>query len=171
MKKYIIIAAVFTACLALCAAVWPQTTTTEEIPAAPSPPTVTVTQPETLKAPEIEELIAPERENTKSPHLEAAHDIVSEPEPAPDPIPTVPETQVIAEPEPEPADAPVASVIQPTPEPQSTPTPAPSQAAIAPQPGDMVYVPGFGWLEYQGPGEVIYDTEIYENGNKIGSMG
>ena len=108
---------------------------------------------------------------SKIPHLEAAHDIVSEQEPAPDPIPTVPETRVIAEPEPEPADMPMASAIQPTPEPQSTPTPTSPQTDTDPQHDNMVYVPGFGWLECQGPGEVIYDTEIYENGNKIGSMG
>ena len=33
MKKRIIIAATFTACLALCAAVWPQADTREERPA------------------------------------------------------------------------------------------------------------------------------------------
>ena len=36
MKKYIIIAAVFTACLALCAAVWPLTGAVEET-ARPNP--------------------------------------------------------------------------------------------------------------------------------------
>ncbi len=34
----------------------------------------------------------------------------------------------------------------------------------------MVYVPGFGWLESQGEGTVIYDDMMYENGNKVGSM-
>ena len=35
MKKYITTATVFTVCLALCAAVWPQTGTVEETPALP----------------------------------------------------------------------------------------------------------------------------------------
>ncbi len=162
MKKFIMVT-VIAAYLALCAAVWPQTATTEEIPAAPSPPDLSATQSEALEA--------PEEENAKIPHLEAAHDIVSEPEPAPAPIPAVPETQVIAEPEPEPADMPMASVIQPIPEPQSTPTPAPSQTDTNPQHDNMVYVPGFGWLESQGPGMVIYAEDMYENSNKVGSMG
>ena len=37
--------------------------------------------------------------------------------------------------------------------------------------GDMVYVEGFGWLEYQGPNHCEYGADIYENGNKIGIMG
>jgi len=36
------------------------------------------------------------------------------------------------------------------------------------QAGDMVYVPGFGWLESQGEGTAIHDDRIYENGNKVG---
>ncbi len=51
------------------------------------------------------------------------------------------------------------------------PTPTSSQTVTDPKLGDKVYVPGFGWLECQGPGEVIHDESIYENGNKIGIMG
>ena len=36
---------------------------------------------------------------------------------------------------------------------------------------DMVYVPGFGWIESQGPNHVEYAEDMYENGNKIGIMG
>lgn len=36
---------------------------------------------------------------------------------------------------------------------------------------DMVYVPGFGWIESQGPSHVEYAEDVYENGNKIGIMG
>ena len=39
------------------------------------------------------------------------------------------------------------------------------------QPGDIVYVEGFGWLEYQGPNHCEYGADISENGNKIGIMG
>ena len=35
----------------------------------------------------------------------------------------------------------------------------------------MVYVPGFGWIESQGPNQVTYAADMYENGNKIGIMG
>ena len=56
MKKRIIIAVAFTACLALCAAVWPQAERDEEIPTSSETATVTTPQP-TL--PEPEELISP----------------------------------------------------------------------------------------------------------------
>ena len=49
--------------------------------------------------------------------------------------------------------------------------PASAQAITDLQPGDMVYVEGFGWLEYQGPNHCEYGADIYENGNKIGIMG
>ena len=169
MKKLTIVT-VIAVCLVLCAVAWPQATPTQAVSATLSP-AATVTQPEAPAAPEIEELIAPEVEKIAAPHSETAHGIISEPEPAPDPMPAVPETQVIAEPEPAPEDAPMASEVQTTPEPDPTPISAPSQTVTDPQTGDMVYVPGFGWLECQGPGEVIYDTKIYENGNKIGVMG
>lgn len=37
-------------------------------------------------------------------------------------------------------------------------------------PDNMVYVPGFGWLESQGPNECGCAEDMYENGNKIGIM-
>lgn len=44
----------------------------------------------------------------------------------------------------------------------------------APKTGDMkdgmMYVEGFGWGVYEGEGSGTYALEIYENGNKIGSM-
>ena len=35
----------------------------------------------------------------------------------------------------------------------------------------MVYVPGFGWIQSEGPNHVEYAEDMYENGNKIGTMG
>ena len=35
----------------------------------------------------------------------------------------------------------------------------------------MVYVPGFGYLKSEGPGEWSVSESMYENGNKIGVMG
>ena len=42
---------------------------------------------------------------------------------------------------------------------------------IRPKPGDKVYIPGFGWVPYEGPNHREYAADMYENGNKIGSMG
>lgn len=64
------------------------------------------------------------------------------------------------------------------------PTPAPSKNTITtkacePQMGDtrivngqkQSYFLGFGWVDDMGENEVIYCEGMYENGNKIGSMG
>jgi len=53
--------------------------------------------------------------------------------------------------------------------PQQKPDPAPESTDNTPS--NMAFVPGFGWLEYQGSGEVIYADDMYENGNKIRNMG
>ena len=68
-----------------------------------------------------------------------------------------------------PAEEPATSEKQS--EPKPAPTPAPPQTNAMPQAGDMVYVPGFGYLECQGPGEVTRSESMYENGNKVGTMG
>lgn len=112
MKKRIV-TAVITACLALCAAVWPQPDTREERP-APIPT-------HAAAAPKTDVVTTAERKNTETP----------QPEPAP-------------------------------------PTPQPT---IELQPGDEVYIPGFGWVPYEGPNHREYAADMYENGNKIGSMG
>ena len=62
---------------------------------------------------------------------------------------------------------------------QTEPAPVhPTQSESASEPiandnelADMVYVPGFGWIESQGPNHVEYAEDMYENGNKIGTMG
>lgn len=55
--------------------------------------------------------------------------------------------------------------------PESEPTPTPAQTDTKLHIGDLVYVEGFGWLEYQGQNEVTYAEDMYDNGNKIGIMG
>ena len=60
MKKRIIIAAAITACLALCAAMWPQAETVGETPTPTTPAAVIATQPEVPKMPEMKEVITPE---------------------------------------------------------------------------------------------------------------
>ena len=48
---------------------------------------------------------------------------------------------------------------------------APTSAAeVEPQNG-MVYVPGFGNLQSEGPGEWSVSEDMYESGNKVGIMG
>ena len=54
MKKRVITAAAFAACLALCAAVWPQDQPAGETPALPTPAAVIATQPEVPEIPETE---------------------------------------------------------------------------------------------------------------------
>lgn len=69
------------------------------------------------------------------------------------------------------AEEPIMEVIISEPEP--TPEPIIQQPITnqAVQAGDMVYVPGFGWIESQGEGTVTYDENMRENGNKVGIMG
>ena len=154
MKKRIITAAAFAACLALCAAVWPQQQPAGETPALPTPAVVIATQPEIPEIAEMEEVISPEEEKSEAtlPELVEEADIAPEPSPAQTPsaseVPVLPEQDVTAPQEPEPA-----------------PT-SPNSA-----PDNMVYVPGFGWIESQGPNHAEYAEDMYENGNKIGIMG
>lgn len=64
-----------------------------------------------------------------------------------------------------------ATVSEKQSEPKPTSASAPPQTNAMPQAGDLVYVPGFGYLECQGPGEVTRSEAMYENGNKVGTMG
>ena len=159
MKKYIIIVAVTAACLALCAAVWPQTETFEEIQISAVGDPVPAVE-DTGSEAEIPKMS--EEETIELSQTEPFYEATPAPWPVTEEVTATPEVQSTAEPkseqEQESAPAPI-------------PSPASPQAVADPQPGDMVYVPGFGWLERQGPGEVIYDENMYENGNKIGVMG
>lgn len=154
MKKRIITAAAFAACLALCAAVWPQDQPAGETPALPTPAAVIATQPEVPEIPETEEVISPEEEKAEAtlPALVEEADIV---------------------PEPSPAQTPPASEVPVPPEQDTTPQqePEPASASHESTSDNMVYVPGFGWIESQGPNHAEYAEDMYENGNKIGIMG
>ena len=61
--------------------------------------------------------------------------------------------------------------VQSAPKTEPTPEPVPEQTVVNPQLEDMVCVEGFGWLECRRAGEAIYAEDMYETGNKIGSMG
>ena len=149
MKKRIITVTAFAACLALCAAVWPQKQPVGETPALSTPAAVIATQPEVPEIAEMEEVISPEEEKAETtlPELVEEADIA----PEPSPTQTPPESEVQA-----PSEQDV------TPQQELEPAPAPD---------NMVYVPGFGWIESQGPNHAEYAEDIYENGNKIGIMG
>ena len=165
MKKRIIVTAAITACLALCAAVWPQAETVEKTP-APSETTAVTTPRPTL--PETEELVLPaitEKQESGMPEAESAPEVAAKELPTPAP-------EIEDEAETEQKSAPPTQTdsipVQPTqPEPKSAPEPKANDNELA----DMVYVPGFGWIESQGSNQVEYAEDMYENGNKIGIMG
>lgn len=151
MKKRVITAAAFAACLALCAAVWPQDQPAGETPALPTPAAVIAAQLQVPEIPEMEEVISPEEEKAEAilPKLVEEADM------------------------PSPAQTPPPSEVPVPPEQDTTPQQEPEPALASPDsiPNNMVYVPGFGWIESQGPNHVEYAEDMYENGNKIGNMG
>ena len=161
MKKFIM-ATVIAACIALCAAVWPQSKASEETPVQPSTPAVCATEATVaeLKT-EVETTPPTEKEKEASPQTEVPQEVPTESEPAPIEMPAAPQVQPAPEPK-----ATSEATPKPVPDPtRKLPTAQPMQS------GDMVYVPGFGWIESQGPNRVEYAADMYENGNKIGSMG
>ena len=141
MKKFII-AVVITACLALCAPVWPQAETVEKTP-VPTPMSA-VTAP-FAAVPEPEPTAIAEPAIVTELNKEA-----SEPIPAELATPTLTEQKTETEPATEQEPEPPALEQEYEPEPEITPEP-PAPEPSAEQNGDMVYVPGFGWLENQGP--------------------
>ena len=164
MKK-LIMTTVIAACLALCAAVWPQTKAVEEIPTTTQTPAVSA--PEATVAElktEVGATPSAEKEKAEVPQPEPLHETIHVPEPAPMEVPTAPAAQPTAESE-------VAQEVNHEPTTEPTPEPDNEQTVADKQSNDMVYVPGFGWIESQGPNQVEYAEDMYENGNKIGSMG
>ena len=165
MKKLITTVAASAACLALCAAVWPQTEKVEKTP-APSETTAVTTPRPTL--PEAEKPVLPvvtEKKESEMPEAESA------PEGAAEELP-IPAPEIEDEPVAEQKSAPPMQTdptpVQPAqPEPKSAPEPIANDNELA----DMVYVPGFGWIQSEGPNHVEYAEDMYENGNKIGTMG
>ena len=161
MKRRFIVTTAITACLALCAAVWTQTEKVEKTE------TTTVTTPRPTP-PETEERVLPaivEKQESGIPEAESA------PEGAAEEL-SIPAPEIEDEPVAEQKSAPPMQTdptpVQPAqPEPKSAPEPIANDNELT----DMVYVPGFGWIESQGPNQVEYAEDMYENGNKIGIMG
>ena len=165
MKKRIIITATITVCLALCAAVWPQTEKVGKTP-APSETTAVTTPRPTL--PEAEKPVLPvvtEKKESEMLEAESAPEVATEELPIP-----VPEIEDEAETEQKSAP-PTQTDPTPVQPAQLEPKTAPESIANDNELADMVYVPGFGWIQSEGPNHVEYAEDMYENGNKIGIMG
>lgn len=163
MKNRIIIAAAITACLALCAAVWPQTEKVEKTPAPSETAAVTAPQPTLQEAEKPVLPVVTEKKKTEMLEAESEPEVTAEEMSAPTP-------EIEKQFEAEQKSAPPM---------QTEPAPVyPTQSESAPEPiandnelADMVYVPGFGWIQSEGPNHVEYAEDMYENGNKIGTMG
>ena len=109
--------AVLTACLALCAAVWPQNEPAEETPRTTPSPVVTAPEPTVIEfKPETGIDIPTEKEKDEPPQPEPPYEPIKELEPEPEKVPAAPEVRPPSEPE----------------------------TVTNLQPGDMVYVEGFG---------------------------
>ena len=172
MKKHIILAGTAIAVVALCWAICGGTAKVDTVPApaaesavsAPCAPqtqpiepssniviTEPVTQPETV--PVTGSVASPAQNCPQTTPV-----VISEPQPAEEtneePTTVVPKSTSAEE-----------SITEP-PE-KCAPT---SVAEVQPQAG-MVYVPGFGYLQSEGPGEWSVSESMYENGNKVGIMG
>lgn len=165
MKKRIIIATAFTACLALCAAVWPQTEKVGKTPAPSETAAVTTLQPTLPEPDELILQVITEKQESGVLKAESTPEVASEEVPIPSPEI---EDDVEAEQESAPHTQTDSAPVQPKqPEPKSAPEPIANDNELA----DMVYVPGFGWIQSEDPNHVEYAEDMYENGNKIGTMG
>ena len=165
MKKRIIVISVITTCLTLCASVWPQAEKVEETPLPSESPAVTAPQPTFPEPEKLVLTVTTEEEKVEVPEAGPAPAAAFEESLAP-----APDMEKQAEADWE-SSQPAQSgpiLAQPT-EPEPTPEPEPEASDSNSE--DMVYVEGFGWIESQGPNRVEYAEDMYENGNKIGSMG
>lgn len=151
MKKALAILALIAACGALCAPVWPRSGADEKVPTQS-----TITESFHPTAAVSETLSRKENEYTVDGQDDTACTVTEQPATV---TKVAPQTAV---PEP-PQETPPST-------PQSTGAPPSSKPADgAAQSG--AYVPGFGWVENSGENTAVRDEDIYENGNKIGSMG
>ena len=163
MKKRIIITATFAACLALCAAVWLQTEKVEKTPAPSETAAVTAPQPTLQRAEKPVLPVVTEKKESGMPKAESAPEVAAKELPIP--TPEI-EKQFEAEQKSAPPTQTEPAPVHPT-QSESAPEPIANDNELA----DMVYVPGFGWIQSEGPNYVEYAEDMYENGNKIGIMG
>ena len=172
MKKHIILAGTALAAFALCWAICSGTATVDTVP--------TPAAESAVSAP-----CAPQTQPSEPSSKNIITEPVTQPETvpvtgsAPSPAQNCPQTTpvVIAEPQPteETNEEPPTVVPESTTEEESITEPsekyAPTSVAEVQPQNDMVYVPGFGYLQSEGPGEWSVSEGMYENGNKVGIMG
>ena len=154
MKKFVI-ATMIAACIALCAAVWPHGNAVEETPVPAAGTAVSARKATVVEITEKNSASLTEMENEIS-QQEASQEERPEPE-----------TESIGTP----ADSELQPSTEQMPGKNSVPEQTLSQPSKELHPGDEVYIPGFGWVPYEEPNHREYAADMYENGNKIGSMG
>jgi len=169
-KKLLAAALAIAACAALWGAVCPRNASDVKVPAADQVTSTAATAQEehTGAIP----LSAAEKE-----HAPAEETNPPLPTEAPEPAPVMAETQPPAAPLKETATPEVKPAQAP--QPAQSPQPEQPQPSAVPAPGErsaaggraQVWVPGFGWVEDGGGNVCTYAEDLYENGNKIGSMG
>ena len=129
MKKRIIIATAFTACLALCAAVWPQTEKVGKTPAPSETAAVTTLQPTLPEPDELILQVITEKQESGVLKAESTPEVASEEVPIPSPEI---EDDVEAEQESAPHTQTDSAPVQPTqPEPKSAPEPIANDNELA----------------------------------------
>ena len=163
MKRRFIVTTAITACLALCAAVWPQAEKVEKPPAPSETTAVTTLQPTLLEPDELILQVITEKQESGMPEAVSAPEVATMVLPIP--APEI-EKQFEAEQKTAPSMQTEPAPVHPT-QSESAPEPIANDNELA----DMVYVPGFGWIQSEGPNHVEYAEDMYENGNKIGTMG
>ena len=149
MQKHIILALTIFAAVALCWALWSGTATVDTVPAPATESAVSASC-----APQTQPIVTSINAETPEPVTQ------SETVPvigfASSTEPEYPQTTPTAVPVSTPAEKPIAKL--------------PAEEEPPAQDG-MIYVPGFGYLQSEGPGEWSVSENMYENGNKIGIMG
>ena len=162
MKKHIILAGTILAAVALCWAICGGTATVDTVPTPAAESAVS----------------APCAPQTRP----SSNNIITEPVTQPETVPVTgsaaspeqncPQTTPVTIPEPQPAEEtneePTTVVPKSTSEEESIAEPPVEEPPVQ---NGMVYVPGFGYLQSEGPGEWSVSESMYENGNKVGTMG
>ena len=165
MKKHIILAGTAIAAVALCWAICGGTATEDTVPAPAAESAVS--------AP-----CAPQTRSSEPSSNNIITELVTQPETvlvtgsAASPAQNCPQETPVVISEPQPAEEtneePTTVVPKSTSEEESIAEPPVEEPPVQ---NGMVYVPGFGYLQSEGPGEWSVSESMYENGNKVGTMG
>jgi len=166
MKQHIILAGTAIAAVALCWAICGSTATVDTVP-----------------APTAESAVSAPCAPQTRPSEPSINIIITEPVTQPETVPVTgsvaspaqncPQTTpvVISEPQPTEETNEESPTVVPEPESTEESITEPPVEEEPPTQNGKVYVPGFGYLKSEGPGEWSVSESMYENGNKVGSMG